>query len=94
MELTEDKKKAFAEVRRMLYVRLKTFSFTEEMLDDKACFQLVTLLFLVVGHTNYLSTMTCTCRTMEELFGDAFYDRVEKPENIVREGHEPKPVVH
>jgi hypothetical protein len=51
-------------------------------------------LFLVVGHTNYLSTMTCTCRTMEELFGDAFYDRVEKPENIVRECHDPKPLVN
>ena len=94
MALTEDKKKAFAEVRSMLYVRLKTFSFTEEMLDDKSCFQLVTLLFLVVGHTNYLSTMTCTCRTMEELFGDAFYDRVEKPENIVTEANEPKPLIN
>jgi hypothetical protein len=94
MALTEDQKKAFAEVRRMLYVRLKPFSFTEEMLDDKSCFQVVTLLFLMVGHTNYLSTMTCTCRTMEELFGDAFYDRVEKPDNIVREGHESKPLIN
>ena len=94
MELTEDKKKAFAEVRRMLYVRLTNFSFTEEMLDDKSCFQVVTLLFLMVGHTNYLSTMTCTCRTMEELFGDAFYDRVEKPENIVTEASEPKPLIN
>ena len=94
MELSEDKKKAFAEVRRMLYVRLTNFSFTEEMLDDKSCFQVVTLLFLMVGHTNYLSTMTCTCRTMEELFGDAFYDRVEKPENIVTEASEPKPLIN
>jgi len=94
MELTENQKKAFAEVRRTLYVRLKNFSFTDEMLDDKSCFQLVTLLFLVVGHTNYLSTMTCTCRTMEELFGDAFYDRVEKAENIVAEANEPKPLIN
>jgi hypothetical protein len=87
MELTEDKKKAIAEVRRMMLQRLNNFSLTDEMLADKSAFQLVTLLYLVVGHTNYLSTMTCTCRTMEELFGDAFYDRVEKD-------HEPKPLIN
>ena len=94
MELTEDKKKAFAEVRRMMLQRLKNFCLTDEMLDDKSLFQLVVLVFALVGHLNYLGTFTCTCRTLEELFGDTIYDRVEKPETIVTEANEPKPLVN
>jgi hypothetical protein len=94
MELTKDRQLALAEVRRVMYARLKYFSFTEEMLQDKSLFQLVTLTHLLVGHLNYIGTYTCTCRTLEELFGETIYDRVEKPENIVTEANEPKPLVN
>jgi len=79
-------------VRQALYQRLGNFDFTEDQLKDKSVFQLVTLTHLLVGHLNYVGTYTCTCRTLEELFGEqGFYHREEKPENIVREHHEPKP---
>jgi hypothetical protein len=94
MELSKEQLAAFAEVRRVTCDRIKNYSFTDEMLKDKSLFQLVTLLHLLVGHHNYLGTYTCTCRTLEELFGEQFWHREEKPENIVREDHEPKPVVN
>lgn len=94
MELTKEQQLTLAEVRRVMYARLKHFSFTEEMLQDKSLFQLVTLVFLLVGHLNYIGTFTCSCRTLEELFGDMIYDRVEKPENIVTEANEPKPLIN
>jgi hypothetical protein len=83
---------AIEKVRQALYDRLKHFEFTEDQLKDKSVFQLVTLTHLLVGHLNYIGTYTCTCRTLEELFGEqGFYHREEKPENIVRDDHEPKP---
>jgi hypothetical protein len=91
--MIESQKLAFAEVRKITCDRIKNHcgSFTDEMLADKSLFQLVTLLHLLVGHHNYLGTYTCTCRTLEELFGDKLWYRDEKPENIVTENHEPKP---
>ena len=77
--------------RQALYERLAGFDFTEENLADKSLFQLVTLTHLLVGHLNYVGTYTCTCRTLEELFGNQFWHRQEKPEDVVREDHEPKP---
>jgi hypothetical protein len=91
MELTKNPQLALQEVRKALYERLANFHFTEEQLKDKSLFQLVTLEMLLVGHRNYIGTYTCTCRTLEELFGDQFWHRDEKPENIVTEEHEPKP---
>jgi hypothetical protein len=84
-------------VRQSLYDRLLRFDFTPEQLEDKSLFQLINLVYLFAGHLNYLGTFTCTCRTLEEILGEqGLYGRVEKPENIVREDHEPKPktVVH
>jgi hypothetical protein len=77
--------------RESLYDRLGRFDYTTEQLKDNSLFQLVTLLHLLVGATNYVGTYTCTCRTLEEIFGDQFWAREEKPENIVTEDHEPKP---
>ena len=82
-------------VREALYERLANFDFTEDQLKDKSLFQLVTLEVLLVGHRNYIGTYTCTCRTLEELFGDQFWRREEKPEDIVREDEpKPKPMVN
>lgn len=78
-------------VRKALYERLENFDFTEHALRDKSLFQLVTLAHLLVGHLNYVGTYTCTCRTLEEIFGEQFWRREEKPEDVVREDHEPKP---
>jgi len=78
-------------IRRALYERLQAFDLTEDTLKDKSLFQLVTLTHLVVGHLNYVGTYTCSCRSLEELFGDQFWHREEKPEDVVREDHEPKP---
>ncbi len=79
--------------RQALYERLGNFDFTEDELKDKSLFQLVTLEILLVGHRNYIGTYTCTCRTLEELFGDQFWHREENPENKVRDGNEPKPTL-
>jgi hypothetical protein len=87
-------KNPLQKVREALYERLANFDFTEDMLKDKSLFQLVTLEMLLVGHRNYIGTYTCTCRTLEELFGDQFWYRKEKSTNIVREDHEPKPMVN
>ena len=82
-------------VREALYERLANFDFTEDQLRDKSLFQLVTLEVLLVGHRNYIGTYTCTCRTLEELFGDNFWYRQEKPEDVVREDEpKPKPMVN
>ena len=78
-------------VRQLLYERLAVFDFSEDALKDKSLFQLVTLTHLLVGHSNYVGTYTCSCRTLEELFGEQFWHRQEKPKDVVREDHEPKP---
>jgi hypothetical protein len=65
-------KNPLQKVRQALYDRLLGFDLTEDALKDKSLFQLVTLAHLLVGHLNYLGTYTCTCRTLEELFGDHF----------------------
>jgi hypothetical protein len=83
-------KNPLQKVREALYERLANFDFTEEQLKNKSLFQLVTLEVLLVGHRNYIGTYVCTCRTLEELFGDDFWYREPKPENIVRED-EPRP---
>jgi len=86
-------KNPMQQVRQALYERLGNFDFTEDELKDKSLFQLVTLEILLVGHRNYIGTYTCTCRTLEELFGDQFWHREENPENKVRDGNEPKPTL-
>ncbi len=89
MELTPDKLKALAEVRKVMYERLEKFGFTEEMLKDKAMLQLLTLLELMVGHRNFVGQFTQTWIVLEEVFGtDAFWD---KP-RIEPEKSEPEPV--
>jgi hypothetical protein len=87
-------KNPMQKVRDALYERLANFDFTEDQLKDKSLFQLVTLVMLLVGHRNYIGTYTCSCRTLEELFGDHFWHREEKPDNIVREDHDPKPLIN
>jgi hypothetical protein len=89
-------KNPMQKVRKALYERLQAFDLTEDALKDKSLFQLVTLTHLLVGHLNYVGTYTCSCRTLEELFGDQFWHREEKAEDVVREDHEPKskPVVN
>jgi hypothetical protein len=84
-------KNPMQKVRQALYERLAAFDFTEDALKDKSLFQLVTLTHLLVGNLNYVGTYTCSCRTLEELFGDQFWHRQEKPEDVVREDDEPKP---
>ena len=83
VNLTKDQNLALQEVRKAMYDRLKTFSFTEEMLKDKSVFQLLNLLQLLIGHRNYLGMFSHTCIVLEELFGaDAFWDKplIEKKE--------------
>ncbi len=62
MELTQEKQLALAEVRKAMYDRLKTFSFTEEMLKDKSLFQILNLLQLLLGHRNYIGMFSHTWR--------------------------------
>jgi hypothetical protein len=90
-------KNPIQKTREALYHRLSNFDFTEQQLEDKSLFQLLNLVFALVGNVGYVGTFITTCRTMEEIFGEhEFYYRKEKPENLVREGHEPRPkmVVH
>lgn len=98
MELTPDKMKALAEVRKVIYERLERYGFTEEMLKDKAVFQLLNLLELMVGHRNYIGMFSHQCIVLEEIFGaDAFWDKPKtEPENRTLESgqDEPKAVVH
>jgi hypothetical protein len=76
MELTKDQQLALQEVRKAMYERLKTFSFTEEMLKDKSVFQLLNLLQLLIGHRNYIGMFSHQCIVLEELFGaDALWDK-------------------
>ena len=89
--MNELDKNPMQKVRKALYERLQPFDLTEETLKDKSLFQLVTLTHLLVGHLNYVGTYTCTCRTLEEIFGEQFWCREEKPEDVVREDREPKP---
>jgi hypothetical protein len=83
MELTQQKQLALQEVRKAICDRLKTFCFTEQMVQDKSLFQLLNLLQLLIGHRNYLGTFSHTCIVLEEVFGaDAFWDKplIEKKE--------------
>jgi hypothetical protein len=84
-------KNPIQKVRHALYERLQGFDFTQDALKDKSLFQLVTLTHLLVGHLNCVGTYTCSWGTLEELFGDQFWHREEKPEDVVREVHEPRP---
>lgn len=100
MELTKEQQLALQEVRKVMYDRLRTFCFTQEMLKDKSVFQLLNLLHLLSGHRNYLGMFSHTCIVLEEIFGaDAFWDKPavppetdeEKDQHPLEEG---KPVVH
>lgn len=99
MELTKDQQLALQEVRKVMYDRLRTFCFTEEMLRDKSLHQLLTLLHLMIGHRNYLGMFTQTWIVLEEIFGaDVFWDKPivepkeEKKDQVDLEDQ--KPVVH
>jgi hypothetical protein len=92
--MNKDQLIAYQEVRKVLIERLRRLEFTGTMLDqlDKlSTFQLVSLLYLMAGHCNYLSTMTISVRTLEELFGDIIWDKPgqEEPPKV----EEPKPAV-
>jgi hypothetical protein len=89
--MNELDKNPMQKVRKALYERLQPFDLAEETLKDKSLFQLVTLTHLLVGHLNYVGTFTCSCRTLEELFGEQFWHREERPEDVGSEDHEPKP---
>jgi hypothetical protein len=94
MELTADKQKALAEVRKVMYERLEKFGFTEDMLKDKAMLQLLTLLELMVGHRNFLGQFTQTWIVLEEAFGtDAFWDKPKIEPEKTEESETPVPVV-
>lgn len=64
---------ALQKTREALYDRLGRYDYTVEQLKDKSLFQLVTLLHLLVGHVGYIGTYICTCRTLEGIFGEQFY---------------------
>jgi hypothetical protein len=82
MELTKDQQLALAEVRKAVCDRLKTFSFTEEMLRDKSLFQLLNILQLLIGHRNYIGMFSHTCAVLEEIFGgEAFWDKPIVPKS-------------
>jgi hypothetical protein len=82
MMLTNEQQKALTAVRTAICDRLKSYDFTDDMLNDKSVLQLVSLLFLCVGHRNYLGQFTHTCITLEEIFGtDGFWHKpLEEPE--------------
>jgi hypothetical protein len=97
MELTADKQKALADVRKVMCERLEKFGFTEEMLKDKALLQLLALLELMVGHRNFVGQFTQTWIVLEELFGtDAFWDKPKIEPEKTEESETPVPetVVH
>lgn len=75
MKLTKDQELARQNIRKAICDRLKQFSLTQEMLRDKSLFQLLNLLELLSGHYNYLGTFTDTARALEEIFGDALFDK-------------------
>jgi hypothetical protein len=89
MKPTKDQNLALIEVRRALYERLSSFSFTEEMLQHRSVFHLLNLLQLLTGHRNYLGQFTHTCWTLEQIFGiDGIRNDPTPPEKEV----EPEPV--
>jgi len=95
MELTPDKQKALAEVRKVMYERLEKFGFTEDMLKDKAILQLLTLLQLMAGHRNFVGQFTQTWIVLEEVFGtDAFWDKPKFEPEKTEPGLVPEIVVH
>jgi hypothetical protein len=83
-------------VRQALYERLSRFDFTPEQLADKSLYQIISILFLMAGHLNYLPCWTTAIRTLEETLGEqALYGRIQKDENIVTETEpRPKMTVH
>jgi len=91
MELTTDQKLALAQIRTTLTERLQRLELAPFLLEMLSVFQLVNLLFVMVGQTNYLGTFTGTCRTLEDMFG---WDPLsEKPGGEPPKQEEPKPVV-
>jgi len=55
VNLTKDQNLALREVRKVMYDRLKNFSFTEDMLKDKSLFQM----FIVTRYSSRYSVWIC-----------------------------------
>jgi hypothetical protein len=78
------------EIRKILIERLVRLSFTEAMLEKMSLCQLAALLQLMAGHYGNLPGYVITVRTLEELFGEAIW---EKPEKELEAEEPPVPVV-
>ncbi len=93
--LTVEQQIAFREVRSALYERLKNLKFTPEMLDGLSVFHLVNLVQLMVGHANYCPMFSPTIWTLQQIFGDAVWDKPLKPEAKTEPtGEGQKEVIH
>lgn len=89
--LTKDQQLALAEVRKAMCDRLKTFCFTDSMLQGRSLHQLLALLHLMAGHRGYVGPHVPTWVVLEEIFGaDAVWNKPE-PEGVPVE---PKQVVN
>ena len=92
-QLTKDQQLACETIRKSMFDRLKSFSLTDQMLRDKSLFQLLNLLELLVGNFNYIGTFSHTCAALEEIFGDALWDKPLVP-NTEAEPEKPKLIVN
>jgi hypothetical protein len=88
--LTNEQKIALTSVRSNLIERLRGLDFDPALLENLSLFELVNLLFLCIGSTNYLGTFTGTCRALQDLF--SWEVMSEKPSSEPQPQEEPKPL--
>ncbi len=94
MELTQEKQLAFNEVRKAMIERLKNFEFAEGMLEGLSLFQMLNLLELLLGHRNYIGMFSHTVFSLQDVFGDAIWDKPKSEVKPEPTNEEQKEVVH
>lgn len=93
--MNKDQQLALAELRKALCERLRNFALTDEMLADKSPYQLVCLVELLVGHRNYCPAFSHIVFALEEILGDAMWDKPARQPATESKTEDPKEeVVH
>jgi hypothetical protein len=92
--MTNEQQVAFNEVRKAMIERLKNFEFTEEMLKELSLFQMLNLLELLLGHRNYIGMFSHTVFSLQDVFGDAVWDKPKAEPKPEPTDEEMKAVVH
>jgi hypothetical protein len=93
--MNKDQLTAYQEVRKTLVERLRRLEIAPALLEDMSVFQLANLLWLMVGHLNYVGVYANSVWSLEEAIGkDALFDKPSEQRASAKIEATPKEVVN